>query len=95
MINFFLEIKESIIISLNAIRANKMRSILATLGIVIGIMAVTILQTAIEGINRAFEKSISAVGADVLYVQNLSGLEEKISVFTATGVILIYSITNI
>jgi putative ABC transport system permease protein len=46
-----------------------MRSILATLGIVIGIMAVTILQTAIEGINRAFEKSIAAVGADVLYVQ--------------------------
>lgn len=46
-----------------------MRSILATLGIVIGIMAVTILQTAIEGINRAFEKSIASVGADVLYVQ--------------------------
>lgn len=69
MVNFFLEIKEGIIISLNAIRANKMRSILATLGIVIGIMAVTILQTAIEGINRAFEKSIASVGADVLYVQ--------------------------
>ncbi len=46
-----------------------MRSILATLGIVIGIMAVTTLQTAIEGINRAFEKSIASVGADVLYVQ--------------------------
>jgi putative ABC transport system permease protein len=69
LVSFLLEIKESIIISLNAIRANKMRSILATLGIVIGIMAVTILQTAIEGINRAFEKSIAAVGADVLYVQ--------------------------
>lgn len=69
MINFFLEIKEGIVISLNSIRANKMRSILATLGIVIGIMAVTTLQTAIEGINRAFEKSIAAVGADVLYVQ--------------------------
>lgn len=67
--NYLIEIKEGIIISLNAIRANKMRSILATLGIVIGIMAVTILQTAIEGINRAFEKSIAAVGADVLYVQ--------------------------
>lgn len=46
-----------------------MRSFLATLGIVIGIMTVTILQTAIEGINRAFEKSIAAVGADVLYIQ--------------------------
>ncbi|MGH2575653.1 MAG: ABC transporter permease [Ignavibacteria bacterium] len=67
--NFFIEIKEGLLISLSAIKANKMRSILATLGIVIGIMAVTLLQTAIEGINRAFEKSISAVGADVLYVQ--------------------------
>lgn len=67
--NFFTEIKEGVIISLNSIRANKVRSFLATLGIVIGITTVTILQTAIEGINRAFEKSISAVGADVLYVQ--------------------------
>ncbi|MFI5212079.1 MAG: ABC transporter permease [Ignavibacteria bacterium] len=67
--NFFTEIKEGIVISLNSIRANKVRSFLATLGIVIGITTVTILQTAIEGINRAFEKSISAVGADVLYVQ--------------------------
>jgi len=69
LISYLLEIKEGIIISLTAIRANKMRSILATLGIVIGIMAVTTLQTAIEGINRAFEKSISFIGADVLYVQ--------------------------
>jgi putative ABC transport system permease protein len=66
---FLAEIKEGIIISLNSIRANKVRSFLATLGIVIGITTVTILQTAIEGINRAFEKSIAAVGADVLYVQ--------------------------
>ncbi|MGA2668869.1 MAG: ABC transporter permease [Ignavibacteria bacterium] len=66
---FLLEIKEGIIISFNAIKANKMRSILATLGIVIGIIAVTLLQTAIEGINNAFEKSISSIGVDVLYVQ--------------------------
>ncbi len=57
------------VISFNAIRANKMRSFLATLGIVIGITTVTILQTAIEGINNAFEKSIATIGADVLYVQ--------------------------
>ncbi|HEY3250824.1 MAG TPA: ABC transporter permease [Ignavibacteria bacterium] len=69
MKNLLLEIKEGIIISLTAIKANKSRSFLATLGIVIGITTVTILQTAIEGINRAFEKSIAAVGADVLYVQ--------------------------
>jgi len=68
-LNLFVEIKESIIIAFNAITAHKMRSILATLGIVIGITAVTLMQTAIEGINRAFESSISSIGADVLYVQ--------------------------
>lgn len=67
--NFFLETKENFAISFKAITANKMRSILATLGIVIGIAAVTLMQTAIEGINIAFEKSIAAVGADVLYIQ--------------------------
>jgi len=67
--NLFIEIRESIIIAYNAITSHKMRSLLATLGIVIGITAVTLMQTAIEGINNAFEKSIAAVGADVLYVQ--------------------------
>lgn len=66
---FLSEIKENIVISYRAITANKLRSFLATLGIVIGITSVTLMQTAIEGITRAFEKSISAVGADVLYVQ--------------------------
>ena len=67
--NIFVEIKESLIIAINAIRGNKMRSFLAALGIVIGITAVTLMQTAIEGINRAFESSIASVGADVLYLQ--------------------------
>jgi putative ABC transport system permease protein len=67
--NLFIEIKESIIIAYQAITAHKMRSMLATLGIIIGITAVTLMQTAIEGINNAFEKSIASVGADVLYVQ--------------------------
>jgi putative ABC transport system permease protein len=39
------------------------------LGIIIGIVSVTLMGTAIEGLNRAFNKSISAIGADVLYVQ--------------------------
>jgi putative ABC transport system permease protein len=68
-LNFFLEVKESFVIAIRAITANKLRSVLAALGIIIGITAVTIMQTAIEGINRAFNKSIEAVGADVLYVQ--------------------------
>ncbi len=66
--NFFTELREGLSISWGAIRANKMRSILTTLGIVIGIVTVTIMGTAIEGLNRSFMKSISFIGADVLYV---------------------------
>src|SRR5579862_2222735 len=66
--NFWLEVKEGLLIALFAIRANKMRSILTTLGIVIGIVSVTLMASAIEGLNRSFEKSASAFGAKVLYV---------------------------
>ena len=67
--NLLTELKEGLGISWGAIRANKMRSVLTTLGIVIGIVTVTLMGTAIEGLNRAFLKSISFIGADVLYVQ--------------------------
>jgi putative ABC transport system permease protein len=63
------ELKEGLMISFRAIRANKMRSVLTTLGIVIGIVSVTLMATAIEGVNRAFERSASAFGSKVLYVQ--------------------------
>ena len=67
--NLLTELKEGLGISWSAIRANKLRSILTTLGIVIGVVTVTLMGTAIEGLNRAFVQSISFIGADVLYVQ--------------------------
>ena len=67
--NFWKEIFEGLIIALNAIRANKMRSVLTTLGIIIGIVSVTMMATAIEGLDRKFAESASAFGADILYVQ--------------------------
>jgi len=66
---FLNELKEGLIIAFRAIRANKMRSVLTTLGIVIGIVSVTLMATAIEGVDRAFEKSASAFGSKVLYIQ--------------------------
>jgi putative ABC transport system permease protein len=65
---FSREIFEGLGISLDAVRANKLRSTLATLGIVIGIVTVTLMGAAINGLNQAFIKSVSALGADVFYV---------------------------
>ncbi|HCV42719.1 MAG TPA: hypothetical protein DGH68_04480 [Bacteroidetes bacterium] len=67
--HFLTELKEGLLISFRAIRANKMRSVLTTLGIVIGIVSVTLMSTAIEGVNRAFDKSAKAFGTDVLYIE--------------------------
>ncbi|RCK76644.1 MAG: Macrolide export ATP-binding/permease protein MacB [Ignavibacteriae bacterium] len=67
--NLLSEIKEGLRIAFLAIKANKMRSILTTLGIVIGVVSVTMMATAIEGVDRKFAESASAFGANVLYVQ--------------------------
>ncbi|MDB6020012.1 MAG: transporter efflux protein [Pedosphaera sp.] len=72
--NFFVELKEGLAIAWDAIRANKLRSVLTTLGIVIGIVTVTLMATAIDGMNRAFRKSISVIGADMLYVNRTAWL---------------------
>ena len=66
---FSADLGESIRMAVGIVRASKMRSFLTTLGIVIGIVAVTLMATAIEGLNRAFSRSISALGSDVLYIQ--------------------------
>ena len=75
--NFLTELREGLSISWSAIRANKMRSVLTTLGIIIGILTVTLMGTAIEGLNRSFMKSISVIGADVLYVTRFTWLNHS------------------
>ena len=60
------EFTESVRIALAQIRANKLRSALTALGVIIGIVAVTLMGTAIEGINTGFDKSLAMLGDDVL-----------------------------
>ena len=70
--NLFVELREGLKISFAAIRANKLRAALTTLGIIIGVVTVTLMGTAITGLNQAFMNSISALGTDVLYVSRQS-----------------------
>ncbi len=62
------EFKEGLLISLKAIRSNKVRSVLTTLGIIIGVWAVITMSTAIKGINISFQKGVSSLGSDNLYI---------------------------
>ncbi len=64
----FYELGESFRIAYGAIRANKVRGILTTLGIIIGIVAVVTTMTAANGLGNRFKESLSAIGSDVLFV---------------------------
>ena len=66
--SFLLELKESFLIAFNAIRANKIRAALTMLGIFIGVTVVVLMSVAIKGIDNSFQKGISALGSDVLYI---------------------------
>ncbi len=68
MRNFLFELKEGLLIAFRALRANKIRSILTMLGIFIGITVVVLMSTAIKGIDNSFQRGISALGSDVLYI---------------------------
>lgn len=63
------EFNESVRIAWAQIRANKMRSVLTALGVIIGIVAVTLMGTAIRGIDTGFQNSLAMLGEDVLYIQ--------------------------
>jgi len=69
---FLIEIWESLRIAGQALRANKMRSFLTTLGIVIGITTVISIHSIIQGLNDAFYTSVSALGSDTLYIQKFA-----------------------
>jgi len=69
MTRLIYEFTESFRIAFAQIRANKMRSVLTALGVIIGIVAVTLMGTAIHGVDIGFERSLAMLGEDVLYVQ--------------------------
>ena len=68
MRRFVFDVVEGVRIAVQAIWANRMRSVLTTLGVIIGIAAVTLMATVINGLNQEFEKALSQLGTDVLYV---------------------------
>jgi putative ABC transport system permease protein len=65
---FLYELEESWKIAAAQMRSNMTRSTLTALGVIIGIVAVTLMGTAIGGISMGFDKSMSVLGDDVLYV---------------------------
>ncbi len=60
---------EGFVIAFAALKANKTRASLTTLGIVIGVITVTLMMMIIQGLNQSFTDQISFLGAKTVYVQ--------------------------
>jgi putative ABC transport system permease protein len=65
----FIYMWEGVKIAYYALRSYKLRSILTTIGIVIGVMTVITIVALIQGLNTAFADQISAIGTDTLFIQ--------------------------
>src|SRR3989339_586452 len=64
----FSEIVESIRIAFDAMKSNKMRSGLASLGVVIGISIVIMMGWVLGGLDSAMMDTFNILGTDMLYV---------------------------
>jgi putative ABC transport system permease protein len=64
-----IEIREGVTLALRALRANKLRSFLTILGVIIGVTTIMAMVSIIEGLNRSMKAQIAAIGSDVLYVR--------------------------
>ena len=63
------EFSEGARIAVRALAASKLRALLTTLGIIIGIVSVTATLTVINGIEGEFDRSMALIGDDALFVQ--------------------------
>jgi putative ABC transport system permease protein len=63
------DVREGVSIAFQAIRANKLRSFLTVLGVIIGITSIMAIVSLIEGLNRSMKSQIAAIGSDVLYIR--------------------------
>src|ERR671930_2812435 len=68
MKRFFHELNQSWKFAAAPMLPNLTRSTLTALGVIIVIIAVTLMGTAVNGISIGFDKSMAVLGDDVLYV---------------------------
>jgi putative ABC transport system permease protein len=68
--NLFM-LKETVTMAGGALVANRMRSLLALLGIVIGVGTVIGMVSLINGFQRSFQQSIQSIGNNTIYIRRI------------------------
>ena len=62
------DLKETVTMALDTLRANKLRSGLTILGIVIGVMTVITISSVVNGLNQSVTGLVESLGSNVLFV---------------------------
>jgi len=66
---FLTLLRESVVFALNALRVNRLRTLLSLLGITIGIFAIIAVFTAVDSMERKVRASLESLGENVIFVQ--------------------------
>lgn len=69
MHRFIVSITEGFKIAMTALWANKVRAMLTTTCIVIGIVSVTTMNTVTDGVDRSFDQSMEMLGRNVVFIE--------------------------
>jgi len=68
----FDELKESVLLALDVLRRNRLRSFLTVLGIVIGVMTIIVIGAVINGLNSNVLGNIQSLGSSTIIVAKFS-----------------------
>ncbi len=68
MQTFFWDTLEAAAMAFHSLVANKVRTLLAMLGIIIGVTTVVLMVTIIVGLNTSFKKQLASLGSGTVYI---------------------------
>lgn len=69
MLHFILQIWESLLFAMQALRANLLRTLLSLLGVTVGIFTIILVLTVVDSLERNIRDSFNFIGSDVMFLQ--------------------------
>ena len=62
------DVKESALMALDTLRANKLRSSLTILGVSVGVITIIFMVSIIQGLNKAFADQVESLGSNTIFL---------------------------